>query len=274
MNHNVKTRGSGPKKSLGQFFLRDKITTLRIAKSISDGFPVIEIGPGDGALTWALLDIGRAVTAVELDPELVEQLSQRFSRRRDFRVIRGDILQVGWESLTDNLSEIVIVGNLPYHLTAPILFSVFERVRNNQPPKIVEMVVMIQKEVAQRLVAVPKSKAFGSLTLLASYHASIDYLFEVPAKLFYPRPKVDGAVIKLRFHNPEDRVKVDYPSLRRVVRGSFAQRRKMMRNSLGVVNNLPDNWRDIPYDLTRRPEEFTLEEFADITNILFPMKEE
>lgn len=261
-----------PKKGLGQFFLRDRNAALAIANSVSQGLPVVEIGPGDGALTWALLETGRQVTAIELDQDMVAQLSQRFAKRRDFRVIKGDILEIDWESIANQYPSVAIAGNLPYHLTAPILFSVFGMVRNKQKPLIKEMVVMIQKEVGQRLTAKTKTKSYGSLTLLAQYHADVEYLFEVHRSQFYPRPNVDGGVIKVTFREQGQIPDVEYDDFRRVVRGSFAQRRKMMRNSLGVVNDLPENWRDVPIDLTRRPEEFSFDEYIEITKFLFPKR--
>lgn len=251
----------GKRKSLGQYFLRDPEVARQIAEATPPGVPVLEVGPGDGALTAQLLDIGRTVTAVEVDGALVERLNRRFRTHHDFDLITGNILKMDWAELGRRHPLVSVAGNLPYHLASPILFAVFDLVRSGEAPRVEAMVVMVQREVGRRLTAQPNSREYGALTLLAGYHGRAEYLFTVPANRFMPRPRVDGAVIKFSFYTPEERPEIDYFYFRRVVRACFAQRRKMMRNALRVVNDLPDGWQTLAHDFTRRPEQFTPEEF-------------
>lgn len=252
------------KKRLGQFLLKDRTVAERIASAVPVEPLVIEIGPGDGALTSALLDSGHRVIGIELDTDMVKRLNNKFKHRRDFRLISRDILMFDWDSLTQESEDLVVVGNLPYHLTSSIMFEIFKVVRQN-PSKIRMLVVMVQKEVAERITAEPGTRNSGILSLLSRYHGTPEYLFTVSADLFRPRPEVDGGVIRISFHSEEDFPEVEYGAFRRIVRGCFAQRRKMMRNSLGVVGNLPEGWKELGYDFTLRPEQFTFMQFVNLT---------
>jgi len=261
------TRNPHPRKELGQFFLRNREIARLMAEAIPTDSLVLEIGPGDGSLTSALLDSNHRVVGVELDPALVAKLQQRFQHRRDLALIQSNILKLDWSELATH-GELNIAGNLPYHLTSPILFEVFERVRADIPPAIWQMVIMVQREVGRRLTAAAGSKEYGSLTLLTAWHGTADYLLSVPAEDFYPRPKVDGAVIRIRFHKAEESPPIDYESFRRLARGCFAQRRKMMRNGIRVVNDLPTGWENLNYDFTRRPEDFSFAEYVQLAQDL------
>ncbi len=262
------------KKALGQYILKDRSFIERIVSAVPQGKLIVEIGPGAGALTEELLNRGHRLKAVELDQEMVSKLKQMFNHRRDFRLITGNILKVNWDEITkDNADDIVVVGNLPYHLASQILFNIFKLVRRNHV-NITEMVVMLQREVGQRLTAEPGSRNAGSLALLTRYHGTPEYLFTVPAASFHPVPRVDGAVIRMTFHQPHEMPGVDYEAFRRVVRGCFAQRRKMMRNALGVIGNLPDGWQNLAYDFKLRPEQFNLMEFVNLTRDLLELQEE
>ena len=266
-----KHRGKArPRKELGQFFLRDKSIAKRIAAAVKPGNQLIEIGPGDGALTKELFEHGHSVIGVELDADLVEKLEKRFQHRRDFRLISGNILKINWEEFEKKDSCLTIVGNLPYHLTSPILFNIFEIVRRGTP-RITECVVMVQREVGSRITAESGNKIYGALTLLTQYHGQTEYLFTVPASSFYPEPGVDGAIIRITFHEPENLPDIDYEAFRRIVRGCFAQRRKMMRNALGVVNDLPPGWANLNYDFKLRPEQFTFQDFISLTRDLLTL---
>ena len=269
MRHNRATHNTiidrhRSRKELGQFLLRNRDYSQRIASEVPPGALVIEIGAGDGSLTRELLDSGHRDVAVEIDQEMVRKIEHNFKHRRDFRLIKGNILTVDWNELTQKEEKIVITGNLPYHLTSPILFDIFQLIRSGKSG-IESMVVMVQKEVAMRLTSEPNRKSYGGLTLLARYHGRTEYLLTVPADAFYPKPKVDGGVIRLSFHTPEEMPDVDYYMFRRIVRGCFAQRRKMMRNAIGVVGDLPEGWEELQYDFTLRPENFSFEDFMALT---------
>ncbi len=261
------------KKELGQFILKDRSITERIASVVPIGHLIVEIGPGDGALTEQLLNHGHHLIGVELDQEMVRKLEQRFNHRRDFRLISGNILKVDWNKLAGKSDDIIIVGNLPYHLFSPILFNIFEIVRQNRI-RISEMIVMLQHEVGRRLTAEPRNKDFGSLTLLTRYHGIPHYLFTVPADCFHPKPRVDGAVVRIIFHQPDEMPDVDYETFRRVVRGCFAQRRKMMRNAMTVIEDLPEGWQNLGYDFKLRPEQLNFKEFVNLTKDLIKLQQE
>jgi len=259
-----KYRGPKFKKSLGQNFLRDVDIAYRIAKSLPTDKLVLEIGPGDGFLTEKLLETGHRIIGVEIDIEWMSKLQSRLKHHRGFKLVIGDFLDLDWETLNQEADEIVVTGNLPYHLASPTLFAMFRLVRDEVRPAIRQMVIMIQREVGARITAEPNCKEYGSLTLLTRYHALTEYLFTVPSSCFMPRPRVDGAVVRLTFRDPDNFPNVNYEIFRRFVRGCFAQRRKMMRNSLNVINDLPDGWRDLNYDFTRRPEQFTFQEYITL----------
>ncbi len=258
-----------PKKSLGQFFLRDCEISRQIASMIPVDFQVIEIGPGDGALTHELLTSDHRVVAVEVDLSMVSRLHHRFEHRRDFRVVSEDVLEINWEQIAAADRKNIIVGNLPYHLASSILFSVFKYVRSGCKPDIDSMIVMVQNEVGRRITAVPRTKDYGSLTLLTQYHGSAEYMLKVPSDRFHPVPAVDGAVIRISFNEDNEFPAVDYELFRRIVRGCFSQRRKMMRNAMGVINDLPEGWQNLDFDFTRRAEELTLDEFVALTVNLY-----
>jgi len=252
------------KKKFGQFLLRDEEAALRIASYLPVEIPTIEIGSGTGLLTTALLETGHNVIGVEIDMDMVERLQQKFNHRRDFRLIPEDILSVDWNAIAEEHSEITITGNLPYHLTSSIFFSVFKQVREASI-KIKTLVVMIQKEVAVRICSAPGKRAVGAISILTRYHGIPEYLFTVPTECFQPRPQVDGGVMRIIFNGQDEFPDVDYQSFRRVVRGSFAQRRKMMRNALTVIEDLPEGWKELNYDFTKRPEAFSFDDFVNLT---------
>ncbi len=268
---NKKITGPKFKKSLGQNFLRSDEMAHRIAKAIPTEHLVLEIGPGDGFLTQELLETGHRVLAVEIDKTWIPKLHSRLKHYRDFKIITGNILELDWKSLSEEADDVVIAGNLPYHLATATLFSVCQFVREQIPPNVHEMIVMVQHEVGLRLSAQPNCKDYSAITLLAKYHADVEYLFRVPARHFMPQPRVDGGIIRFTFKKPSEMSDVDYLQFRRIVRGCFAQRRKMMRNSLNVINEIPEGWRDLDYDFTRRPEHFSFEEFVSLTKDLIDL---
>lgn len=264
---------TGPKfkKSLGQNFLRSDEIAHQIAESIPKEHLVLEIGPGDGFLTQELLETGHRVLAVEIDKTWIPKLHSRLKNYRDFKIITGNILELDWKSLSEEANDIVIAGNLPYHLATATLFSICQIVREQIPPRVHQMIVMMQHEVGLRISAQPNCKDYGAITLLAKYHADVEYLFRVPAKHFIPQPRVDGAIIRFTFKERSDMPDVDYMKFRRIVRGCFAQRRKMMRNSLNVINDIPEGWRSLDFDFTRRPENFTFNEFVALSKDLIEL---
>ncbi len=257
------------KKSLGQHFLRDRDAAAKIARYIPVDRLTVEIGPGDGALTQELFLHGNRVLAIEIDAEMIPVLKRRFHRQKDtFQLIVADALRVNWAALAEEYGPYTIVGNLPYNIASQLIIRVMNAVRISPAPFLSEMIVTVQKEVAERLTAKPGNKTYGGLTILTNYHAECDYLFTIPAQDFFPKPQVDGGVIRMKFRRRDEFPQVDYLTFRRIVRGCFAQRRKILSNSLKVVNDLPEGWRDLPFDWSRRPEQLQPAEFVALTNQL------
>ncbi|HLA63249.1 MAG TPA: 16S rRNA (adenine(1518)-N(6)/adenine(1519)-N(6))-dimethyltransferase RsmA, partial [Rhodothermales bacterium] len=224
-----------PKKRLGQHFLADPNVIRKIANALEapPGAPVVEIGPGEGALTGPLLAHYPGLTALEVDDEAIAHLHARFPA---LDVRRGDVLNADWPALaTEKGGKLWVLGNLPYYITSPILFAL-----RDARAHLARAVVMIQREVAERIVAPPGSKTYGILSVQLQLLARPKLLFHVSRHVFVPKPDVESAVLALDFGDaPLDGMQeggaVDSEALRRVVRAAFGQRRKALRNSLSAV---------------------------------------
>lgn len=240
--------GVRPRKSWGQHFLADGNVLRRIvvAAEVVPGDRVLEIGPGLGSLTEALLAAGASVVAVERDPLMV----------RSLEALEGDLLVVEADFLRYALSALVtpykVVANLPYYVTSPIL----ERLLPERPQL---MILMMQTEVARRLTAPPGTKEYSSLTLFASYYADIELMFKVSASCFFPPPEVESAVVRFRPVAP----RLDFAGEKRFrafLRAGFGTRRKTLRNSLSRL--MPaEELSALGMDPNRRAETLSLDEF-------------
>ncbi|MEM1044075.1 MAG: 16S rRNA (adenine(1518)-N(6)/adenine(1519)-N(6))-dimethyltransferase RsmA [Bacteroidota bacterium] len=250
-----------PKKSLGQNFLRDPNTVRKIVAAVEGpvGAAVVEIGPGTGALTGDLLQRYPDLTAIEVDERAVVHLRETLP---GLDVRHGDVLETDWAALAAEKGErLWVVGNLPYYITSPILFSLLDARQHLQ-----RAVVMMQKEVAERLVAVPRTKAYGILSVQTQLLARPALLFEVSRHVFHPKPDVTSAVVALGFDAPD--LGVDVERLRRTVRTAFNQRRKTLRNSLKPITS--ETGYAVPDDLAgRRPEALAPAEFVGLARALF-----
>ena len=249
-----------PKKRLGQHFLTDPNVIGKIVAAVGapEGAPVVEIGPGEGALTAPLLARYPGLTAVEVDEEAVAHLRARFP---SLHVRHADVLALDWAALAAERSDLLwVVGNLPYYITSPILFGLLDAREHLR-----RAVVMMQREVAERIVAAPGSKAYGILSVQLQLFARPELLFRVSRHVFRPKPDVESAVLALDFDGPTP-TGVDSGRLRRVVRTAFGQRRKMLRNSLAALDAphpLPDAY------ATRRPESLDPAAFVALTRALY-----
>ena len=259
-----------PKKNLGQHFLTD----LNIAKRIADtvdacpDIPVLEIGPGMGVLTQYLVEKPRLVKAVEIDSESVAYLHENFPQLQD-RIIGEDFLRMDLNRIFDG-EQFVLTGNYPYDISSQIFFKMLDY-RHLIPC----CTGMIQKEVAERLAAKPGCKAYGILSVLVQLYYDVDYLFTVEPGVFNPPPKVRSAVVRMT-RNQVTAPDCDEQLLRRVVKTTFNQRRKMMRGSIKpLLHELdqrpgvtaPDHTAFLAQPLlTRRPEQLSVQEFIDLTN--------
>ncbi len=249
------------KKSLGQHFLHDPNIIRKIAGTLRapEGTAVVEIGPGAGALTEALLEQHPALTAVEIDERAVAYLRRQLPA---LDVRHRDVLEVDWRALAEEKGPpLYVVGNLPYQITSPILFDLLDA-----RASLAEAVLMMQKEVAERLVAVPRTKCYGILSVLVQHCAAPELLFDVSRHVFHPKPRVTSAVVRLTFRR-EAEGQVDFDALRTVVRAAFNQRRKMLRNSLRAWTK--DRGLELPHDWGRkRAEALTPAEFVELTRYL------
>lgn len=255
-------------KRLGQNFLIDAgiVQGIVDAADIQPGDKVLEIGPGIGTLTQALCEAKADVTCVELDKRLPEILSHTLEAYDNVRIIQGDILKV-------NISEIMgsgpfkVVANLPYYITTPIIMALLEK---HLP--ITDIVVMVQKEVAQRMAANPGSKTYGALSVAVQYYTIPKIALYVPPRSFMPPPEVDSVVVNCKVR-PQPAVDlIDEKMFFRVVKAAFGQRRKTLNNalkSMGVdKNTIADILTRAGIEASRRGETLTMEEFAAISNIL------
>jgi 16S rRNA (adenine1518-N6/adenine1519-N6)-dimethyltransferase len=221
-----------PRKRFGQNFLRDEqvIYAIISALDLRADDHVVEIGPGQGALTRFLSPAVNTLDLVELDRDLVSLLQQRFSAARNVRIHSADALRFDFSALVEaGQGRIRVVGNLPYNISTPLLFHLF-----TQSASIADMHFMLQKEVVERMCAEPDSKNYGRLSVMAQYYCQIEPVLEVQPESFFPVPKVLSAVVRLVPHDKKP-VAVDLHALERVVAAAFSQRRKTLRNSLSTL---------------------------------------
>lgn len=259
-----------PRRRFAQHFLVDRGTIGSIVDlmRLAEGEIVVEIGPGKGALTDALMARLQRLVAVEIDRDLAAMLRERHSAE-GLHLIEGDALKVDLRQvLRDEDGErLLVVGNLPYNITAPLLFHCLD-----YADCIDRAVVMVQREVARRLVAGPGSKDYGLLTVLVAMRAETDLRLQVDRRSFRPVPAVDSAVVELRFAAVPRFAVGDMVRFDRLVRRAFGQRRKMLRNSLLGLNPqggkdwLAELGRRAEIELTRRPEELSIEEFVRLSD--------
>ena len=254
-----------PKKQLGQHFLTDLDIARRIADTVDacPDLPVLEIGPGMGVLTQYLMEKGREFKAVEIDGESVAYLNGHFPQLGS-RVVSGDFLRMDLATLFGG-GEFVLTGNYPYDISSQIFFKMLDN-----KSLIPCCTGMIQREVAQRIASSPGNKAYGILSVLIQAWYDVEYLFTVDEHVFNPPPKVKSAVIRMRRNHVTD-LGCDEGLFRRVVKAVFNQRRKMLRVSLRQL--LPPEsplFADEAMSdmLTRRPEQLTVAEFVELTNLV------
>ena len=245
------------RKKWGQNFLADNNLLGRIARIVDPKSTdsILEIGPGEGALTERILPLVKEMVAVEIDPLLIDHLKNR-AVLEGLKVIHGDVLLQDIEDLPV-LNPVRVIGNIPYNITSPIVFWLIEQLDYWN-----DAFIMTQKEVADRLSAQVGTKAYGRLTVIVGSYLDIEYCFTIPPDVFIPRPKVDSAIVRLtKKENPlvsDDK----YIQFNKIVTAAFSQRRKMLRNSMKGWD-LPKDARE-KIDFTRRPETLTIEEFASM----------
>ena len=264
------------KKSLGQNFIIDTNILRNIvdAGDVDKDTTVIEIGPGIGALTEQIAKQAKEVFAFEIDGRLLPVLDDTLSPYDNITIFHQDILQVDFkqfeEEYLSDASRIVVIANLPYYITTPIIMALLE-----SDLLVQTMVLMMQKEVASRLEAKPSTKAYGSLSIALQYYTGVDVAFTVPRTVFMPQPNVESAIIRLDIR-PEPIVKVkDQALFMKLVRASFQQRRKTIWNNLRKSlefkeqeEGLREAFVHSGIDPSRRGESLTIQEFAQLADAI------
>ena len=245
------------RKKWGQNFLADRNLLEKIVRTIDpkNSDSILEIGPGEGALTELIYPIVKEMVAIEIDPMLIEHLKNRESLK-GLNIVHGDVLLQDIENLpVKNLVR--VIGNIPYNITSPIIFWLIEQLHFWD-----DAFIMMQKEVAERLSAVVGTKAYGRFTVVTGAYLNMEYCFTIPPDVFIPKPKVDSAII--RFTKKENPLISDekYMRFNKLVSAAFSQRRKMLRNTLKGWDIHPDLQEQINF--SRRPETLTIEEFVTL----------
>jgi 16S rRNA (adenine1518-N6/adenine1519-N6)-dimethyltransferase len=249
-----------PKKSIGQHFLKDFSVAEKIADVLSPfpGLPVLEVGPGTGVLTQFLLKNECDLTVVELDDESVIYLNRNFPALTG-RIIEADFLKLNLNEIF--IGKFCVIGNYPYHISTQIFFKVLD-----YKDKITCCAGMLQKEVAERMASRPGKKAYGIISVLLQAWFDIEYLFTVEPEVFDPPPKVKSAVVRMT-RNKRTHLGCDEALFRAVVKTAFNQRRKTLRNSLKTLLG-KDNIIAVLPVFDRRPEQLSVEEFVELTNLI------
>lgn len=251
------------RKRFGQNFLHDGNIIRRIVAGIrpKEGETLLEIGPGQGALTGSLLASGCELIAVELDRDLVALLQQRFADEPRFQLHSGDALKLRLADLAGE-RRVRVVGNLPYNISTPLIFHLLA-----QSAGIIDMHFMLQKEVVDRLAAAPGSKAYGRLGIMTQYHCRVEPLLDVPPGAFSPQPKVQSAVVRLVPHATPPFPATSVDTLQIVVRTAFNMRRKTLRNALhGLVS--AEQMQQLGVDPGARPETLSLQTYVALANTI------
>ncbi len=254
------------KKALGQHFLHERgvIDKMLLAIDPRPGDTFVEIGPGQGALTFPLLARHGALTAIEFDRDLLVPLTAQARAHGELRLVHADVMDVDFTALAREVAgdaRIRLVGNLPYNLSSPILFHALDHAA-----AIRDMHFMLQKEVVDRMAAAPGSKVYGRLSVMLQAYCTVTSLFKVPPGAFRPPPKVDSAVVRL-VPKPADRIGIDDPKrFAEVVRAAFGQRRKTLRNALGGVCTSEDI-EAAGIDPQARAERLEVDDFVRLANL-------
>lgn len=269
----VKRHGFKFTKSLGQNFLIDDniVDKIVAGAGIGPSDKIIEVGPGIGTLTREMASRAGALMAVEIDKNLIPILADTLGDFENVKIVNEDIIKADIRGLIDeNLDggPVKLVANLPYYITTPIIMRFLEENIN-----VTDIVVMVQKEVAERMNAQPGGKDFGALSVAVQFYCDTEIVAKVPRHLFVPQPNVDSIVIALRVR-PERKYRVDSEDLFfKVVKAAFGQRRKTLLNSIASMGNLSKDMvkevlEEAGIDPKRRGETLSLDEFANLSNVI------
>jgi 16S rRNA (adenine1518-N6/adenine1519-N6)-dimethyltransferase len=256
-----------PVKYLGQHFLNDKNIARKIAEAINPqpDDVIVEIGAGEGFLTEQFVGKVRKIFAVEVDKRAVDFLRVRFEDKVE--ILHQDFLKLDFK-MFENYGKIRLVGNIPYNITSSIIFKAIENRR-----LIEDLTIMVQFEVALRIVAQPGVKDYSILSVMCQAYSKPEILFRVSRNVFYPRPNVTSAVIRLDFENGEKaKGIIDDSFFKKIVKVVFNKRRKILKNTLKEIFD-DETLSKLEFDLTKRPEQLSVDEFIDLSNSLYKLTE-
>lgn len=251
------------RKRFGQHFLHDKQIIQRLVDVIAPlpSDHLVEIGPGQGALTVPVLKMAGTLDAIELDRDLIPALKSRCADKGHLIVHEADALAFDFATLVQD-KKLRIIGNLPYNISTPLIFHLLTFASH-----IVDMHFMLQKEVVDRIAATPNDEAYGRLSIMVQYHCQVTSLFDISPHAFYPPPQVNSSVVRL-VPLPEIPFRaMDYPHFEMIVREAFSHRRKTLRNALKNIM-FDEDWETISIDSHLRPEELGVEDYVKISNRL------
>ena len=256
-----------PRKRFGQHFLRDQNIISRIVAAINPKPEdhLVEIGPGQGAITIPILKLARHLDAIELDRDLIDELESR-AVRGGLRVHEADALTFDFSRLRVGKQPLRLFGNLPYNISTPLLFHLltFSSI-------VSDMVFMLQKEVALRLAAPANDDDYGRLSVMVQYHCEVELLFDVPPMSFHPPPKVNSSIVRLIPYSQYPFIAKDYELFSLVVKNAFGQRRKTLRNSLRELVSA-ELWERMPIASDLRAENLSVKDFVAISNVIHDAK--
>ena len=256
--------GLRAKRALGQNFVVDANTVRRIARlaDIDGHGRVLEIGAGLGSLTLALAETASSVTAVEVDDQLIPLLHENVDALPNVTVVHADAMKLNWNELLGDHTDWALVANLPYNVATPLVADVLDFV-----PQVKRMLVMVQKEVAERFCATPSTEAFGALSVKVAFYGTARIVGLVPASVFLPRPNVESALVEIVRHPQVVDTNVDAKKLFSLVRTGFAKRRKMLRGAMaGVVT--PEQFEAAGIAPTARAEELSIHDWLRLAHVL------
>ncbi len=251
--------GHRARKRFGQNFLHDEHWITRIARTIDPqaGDTIVEIGPGQAALTRKMMDAIGLVTAVEIDRDLAAWLKETFPET--LSLIEADALKLDWTSVYPD-KRLRIIGNLPYNISSPLLFHLI-----SVADRVIDQHFMLQKEVVDRMVAEPGSKVYGRLSVMLQYRYRMQKMFDVPPGAFTPAPKVTSSIVRMIPHKVEDLLPVNEERFSAIVAAAFNQRRKTLRNAVSKLLT-EDDIRAAGVDPTARAESLDVAAFARLAN--------
>jgi len=253
-----------PRKRFGQHFLIDGQVIERIVRSIAPKPQdhLVEIGPGQGALTFPLLEHLNQLEVVELDRDLIEKLNAIAEKDPRLIVHASDVLNFDFSQIKTDERPLRVVGNLPYNISTPLIFHLLQ-----YAGIISDMVFMLQKEVAERLAAQPGTEYYGRLSIMTQYYCKINLLFDVLPTAFYPPPQVTSSILRLQPYAVLPYPVNNFELFSTIVRQAFGQRRKTLRNSLKDLIK-DDVWEQIDIRSDQRPETLSVKDFVNLANLM------